>query len=344
MIAITFRFPHHGVYSSYHRLVHYLGNDDEVVDASMPKWAYSRYFNPRGITQRTRLSMCEKKAWKKMAKSSHEWVHYIYPEQGYICGSSLRPEGVKMAMTCHLPPDAFEAGGERRKWLREGLSCADAVIVMSPNYIDYYQSLAPQARVTFIPHGIDIHYFKPAPLNQTAQDGKIRLLTVGNMLRDFETLAKVINLAAENGADWQFQVVALRDRLDKLGSMLSEEGKKLYMPLFNISNERLLSLYQDSSLLYLPLLDATANNAVVEAMACGLPMLLSDFPATRAYAEDSADYISGRDPREAYEQIEQITSDQTALQQRGEAARLMAENKLSWEVIIERQRSFFESV
>lgn len=344
MIALTFRFPHHGVYSSYHRLVNYLGNDDKVVDASMPKWAYSRYFNPRGITQQTMLSMCEKKAWKKAAKGGHNWVHYIYPEQGYICGSSLRPEGVKMAMTCHLPPDAFEAGGERRKFLREGLSCADAIIVMSPNYIDYYQSLAPQARIAFIPHGIDIHYFKPRATKHSSVDGKLSLLTVGNMLRDFETLAKVINLAAEDGVDWQFQVVALRDRLDKLGSMLSEEGKKLYMPLFNISNERLLSLYQDSSLLYLPLLDATANNAVVEAMACGLPMLLSDFPATRAYAEGSADYISGRDPREAYEQIKMITSDRNALRQRGAEARAVAENTLSWEAIIEHQRSFFKEI
>lgn len=343
MIALTFRFPHHGVYSSYHRLVSYLGAGDAVVDASMPKWAYSRYFNPRGITQRTRLKMCEKKAWNKAAHGDYQWVHYIYPEQGYVLGSSMKPEGVKMAMTCHLPPEAFEAGGERRNSLREGLSHADAVILMSPNYIEYYQSLAQRARVAFIPHGIDIHYFKPARKSANADD-TVKLLTVGNMLRDFETLAKVINMAAEQGVNWMFQVVALRDRLDKLEAMLTDAGKQLCESLFNISNERLLALYQESDILYLPLTDATANNAVVEAMACGLPMLLSDFPATRAYTEETADYILGRDPYEAFEMLKSITSDREALQERGCAARAMAESKLSWEVIAERQREFFAGV
>ncbi len=342
MITFTFRYPHHGTYSSYHRLVDYLGDGDIVVDASMPKWMYGRYFNPRGFTQRYWRAKLEKKAWRMAQKGGHRWLHYIYPENSYFLGSQFKKSAdVNLAMTCHLPQDTLEGAGERMQTFKDGLLHANALVVMSPDYVDYYRELAPQARVEFIPHGVDVHYFKPAETARDRPVRAIRLLTVGSMLRDFGTLAEVINIAASCGMDWKFQVLARQDRLVEVGKQLSEGAKKLFEPLYNVSNKTLLELYQDSDLLYLPLLDATANNAVVEAMACGLPMLLSDFPATRSYAEDVADYILGNDPSEAYEKIAYLVSDKNSLRSKGEAARAMAVKNLSWEAIVDRHRAFF---
>lgn len=272
-------------------------------------------------------------------------MHYLFPEHSYFSGKKLRSEQTRIAMSCHLPKDTLEAGGERRRGLREGLSIADALIVMSPDYVDYYQSLAPRARVTFIPHGVDIDYFCPAEEGRkesaNPEEG-LAILTVGNMLRDFEALANVINLAAEQGRNWKFRVVALRDRLDDLGNRLSEAGRRLYVPLCGISNEQLLELYQSSQFLYLPLLDATANNAVVEAMACGLPMILSDFPATRAYAGSTVEYLSTRDPGEAFERIESMANDSEALMAAGRKCRRRAVEFLSWERVSAQHRSFLD--
>lgn len=341
MIALSFRYPHHGEYSSYHRLMAYLGEGDRAVDATTPAWTYQRYFNPRGITLKAWRRHKERVAWKLAGRTGQEWLHYLYPEQSYFEGARLNPGGIRTALSCHLPKDAVDRAGERGRLLKEGLRTADALIVMSPDYVDYYQSLAPQARVAFIPHGIDVHYFTPAEGDRTpADDGPQAILVVGTMLRDFETLREVIELAAAAGRNWVFKVVAARDRLTALADRLSEAGADRFEPLCGISNEHLRRLYQESRLLFLPLLDATANNAVVEAMACGLPMLLTDFPATRAYAGEVADYVEKGNPEAALDQLDGLLGEPVRLAERGARCRERAVDSLSWEAIVARHREF----
>lgn len=274
----------------------------------------------------------------------HDWVHYLYPEHGYFRGNELNREQRKIAMSCHLPPGVIEKSGSTMERLKRGLSVANAMIVMSPDLVDYYQSFSSDARIEFIPHGIDVDYFRPSEsrFSFAAGDNRRRILTVGNMLRDFDVLAKVVNLASERGVNWVFQVVALRDRLDALNEKVSPRARRMLDFRCGISNAELLSLYQHSDLLYLPLLSATANNAVVEAMSCGLPMLLSDFEATRAYADDTAQYIGALDPDEAIAKISSIVDDRDTWKRASERSRKRAVEELSWEVIVDKQRRFLD--
>ena len=340
MIALSFSFPHHGKYSSYHRLLHYLLEGDVAVDATMPSWTYRKPFNLRGWTQAYWRARKERQAYTLAKTGRHEWLHYLYSEQGYRHGSILRPKGLKIAMSCHLPRDVIEKSGDYCKVFKEGLSIADSLILMSPDDIDFYRQLAPNAKITFIPHGIDIHHFKPSENKNSSNQDHVTILTCGGMLRDFDTLAKVIEIAALRKLPWSFQVITSKPLLDKLSLQLSQTARHHFKPLHGLSDAELLACYQRADLLYLPLINATANNAVLEAMACGLPMLLSDFPATRAYAGETADYINGRDPEEAFTRIEKIIGNTEGLCKRSHEARNRAETHLAWEVIFKQQTEF----
>jgi glycosyltransferase involved in cell wall biosynthesis len=341
MIALSFSFPHHGKFSSYHRLLHYLDKDDTVVDATLPPWTYQRLCNPRGLTQKAYRSWKESAAWSHANKSNSDWMHYLYPEHGYYKGKKYRQGQTRIAMSCHLPKNTLEAHAEIYTRLCEGFSIADALIVMSPDYVEYYQQLAPRAEVRFIPHGIDIHYFCPGKVRQ-ADKTEIQILTVGTMLRDFKTLASLINLAVNEGKNWKFVLLSNQESLDTLQSTLTAKGMEKVRLLRGIGNEELLRLYQESALLYLPLLDATANNAVVESMACGLPMLLTDFPATRAYAGDTAFYVKQGDYSGAFEQMNQLLSSPSKLEEAASKARHHAVTELAWEAIIQKHQKLFE--
>ncbi len=343
MIALSFSFSHHGKYSSYHRLLQYLGKNDRAVDASIPQFMHRKLFNPRGWTEIIWRIYMERRAYSLARSECHEWLHYLYPEQGYHDGQALRPKGLKIAMSCHLPTDIIEKYLDYRKNFIIGLSHADAVIVMSPDDLDCYRCLAPKAKVAFIPHGIDIHYFKPSPSRELPRRDLSTILTCGGMLRDFDTLAKVIEIAASRKMPWKFRVLTTKERLEKLHSNLSEKARQHYEPLCGLSNDELLRSYQDADLLYLPLLNATANNAVLEAMACGLPMLLTDFPATRAYAGDTAEYVDPGDADRAFSQIELMVGDPNRLQIKSAEVRSRAETHLAWEVIFKQQKDFLES-
>jgi glycosyltransferase involved in cell wall biosynthesis len=340
MIGLSFSFPHHGTYSSYHRLLHYLGEDDETVDASTPTWMHQKLINPRGWTQIAWRSIKERQACALARNGRHQWLHYLYPEHGYFKGKTLRPAGLKIAMSCHLPTEMIEESGDQFKVLKEGLSIADALIVMSPDDLDCYSRLAPNAKVSFIPHGIDIHHFKPPAQERAPRRDHATILTCGGMLRDFETLAQVIEIAASRKVPWKFQVITSKGLLEKLRLQLSEAARRNFEPLCGISDSELVERYQRADLLYLPLLNATANNTVLEAMACGLPMLLSDFTATRAYAAETADYIKGRSAEEAFARIEEIISNSEILQKKALQVRNRAVKHLAWEVILDQQKKF----
>ncbi len=342
MIALSFRFPHHGAYSSYHRLLAYLSPPDRAVDATLPRFVYSRYLNPRGLTQRYWLQHAERKAWRLAGQEEHDWLHYLYPEHGYFRGAELRTGRTKIAVSGHLPQSVVEQGIDRLDGFFAALRMAEAVIVMSPDSVDFYRSLAPSASVVFIPHGVDTHYFSPA--GRYPSDGRRRLLTVGNMLRDFETLAAVINTAAERDLAWTFTVIANRDRLQGLAGRLSPAGRQLFQPLYGIPDDALLQVYRTSDLLFLPLLDATANNALIEAMACGLPILVTDLASVRGYAADSVRYLATRDRNEICNALEAMVMSEGTLRTLAEAGRARATENLAWEVVAVAQRAFLRSV
>ena len=343
MIALSFSFPHHGYYSSYHRLLHYLTADDTVVDATLPQWAQQRPFKLRGLTEKAFKVWKESAAWRHANNTNADWLHYLYPEHGYYIGQKNRKKRTKLAMSCHLSKSTLEANPVIHSRLCGGFSKANALIVMSPDSVGYYQKLAPNAQVRFIPHGIDVHYFCPGAVWQ-ADNEAIQILTVGIMQRDFKALALLINLAASEGKKWKFVLLSSRQSLGMVRSMLSIKGMAMVQFLSGISDEALLRLYQESTLLYLPLLDATANNAVVESMACGLPMLLTDFAATRAYAGDTAFYVEQGNYSGAYEQMGHLLHTPKKLREAATKSRELAVSELAWETIIQKHRNMFDEV
>lgn len=343
MIALSFSFHHHGYYSSYHRLLHYLTADDTVVDATLPQWAQQRPFKLRGLTEKAFRMWKESVAWRHAKNTSADWLHYLYPEHGYYIGKKKQQKRTKLAMSCHLSQSTLEANPVIHSRLCEGFSIADALIVMSPDSVGYYQQLAPNAKVRFILHGVDVHYFCPGTVRH-ADNEAIQILTVGIMQRDFKSLALLINLAASEGKQWKFVLLSNRESLESVRSMLTVKGMESVQFLSGISDEALLRLYQESNVLYLPLLDATANNAVVESMACGLPMLLTDFAATRAYAGDTAFYVEQGNYSGAFEQMEHLFRAPTQLKDAATKAREVAVSELAWEAIIQKHRNLFDEV
>jgi glycosyltransferase involved in cell wall biosynthesis len=73
----------------------------------------------------------------------------------------------------------------------------------------------------------------------------------------------------------RFKVVSSRFKgLNRLPNVKAYQG---------IDDGALLRLYRKSDLLLLPMRYATANNALLEGIACGLPVVSNDLPGLRAY-------------------------------------------------------------
>jgi len=154
----------------------------------------------------------------------------------------------------------------------------DHVTVVSPEQISYFQELLPDDKITMILHGIDVDFFRPT---SKPKSGNIfRCITVGHWLRDFKTIRQVAEKLLEY-KNIEFHVVTSKLTGPKVTGLEGFSNVVLYRD--NIDDTRLLELYQQSDILFLPLLQSTANNAILEGIACGLPVISTYLPSVKAY-------------------------------------------------------------
>ena len=98
----------------------------------------------------------------------------------------------------------------------------------------------------------------------------------------------------------------------------------------DISDAELLNLYQKANVLFLPLLDAIANNVILEALACGLPVITTKLPGTMEYlTEQEGILISPQKPELYLKELMDLYEKRDELDRKSEHARKRAV-ELSW--------------
>jgi len=179
----------------------------------------------------------------------------------------------KVVATYHQPPEILNLLTNKKV-----ISMLDHVTVVSPEQISYFQELLPDDRITMILHGIDVDFFRP--VDKPKSGNKFRCITVGHWLRDF----KAVRAVAEKLTSYkniEFHVVSSKLTGPKVTGLEGLANIVLYRD--NIDDMRLLELYQQSDILFLPLLQSTANNALLEGIASGLPVISTYLPSVKAY-------------------------------------------------------------
>jgi glycosyltransferase involved in cell wall biosynthesis len=201
----------------------------------------------------------------------------------------------------------------------EVVRCLDHVTVVAPAQVAFFEPFLPRERIHSILHGVDTEFFRPLPC-RTGERG-FACLTVGHYLRDFGTVRRVADRLADQ-ADIRFHVVTgYETGLERLANVIVHTG---------LSDDALLSLYQSSDVLFLPLQDCTANNALLEGLASGLPVITTDLPSVRAYAlGEEAICVRDNDADAFVDAITALRKSRVQRERMGQAARRRAE-QLSW--------------
>jgi glycosyltransferase involved in cell wall biosynthesis len=187
------------------------------------------------------------------------------------------------------------------------------VILLSESQRPYFEHFLPPDRIFVVSHGVDTEFFTPA-----TQPGHERIcITVGGHTRDFATLARAIELVWEKDPNVRF--VAISTHVDRKDAPLVCEGVEFRSGL---TDEELLQAYQTASLAVFPFEWATANNSLLEAMACGLPIVATDVGGVPEYVGDEAAILCPpSDPHAMAEAMLQLLDDPAAAATMGAAAR-----------------------
>jgi glycosyltransferase involved in cell wall biosynthesis len=250
----------------------------------------------------------------KECMSGHwDVVHFLDGEHGVrylprILAAAGR-RGVPLVATFHQPPDLAATLVDPA--VLRGL---DAVILMAPSQRTWAERYVAPDRVHVILHGVDADFFRPSDVPVERQ--RLRCITVGNWLRDWPVFAAVAGALPEV----EFVAVTGPKAVPDLPNVSARDS---------LSDEDLARLYRESDIAFLPLTGSTANNAILEGMATGLPIVATNLPAVRTYVPDDAAIFVEGDPQGYVVAIRRLGSDRGSRLLMGRAARRRAE-ALSW--------------
>lgn len=206
------------------------------------------------------------------------------------------------------------------------------------------EGFAPE-RVHLLPGGVDLDRYKPGiacpEVHKHRVPGRI-LSYIGKVdeHRGLEILIEAFARTVGQGRDWSLLLAGegpsrrrLRAMSDRLGI-----GARVHW-LAGPTREQLPGLMCASTLLAVPAIDSSVRGKQIpRAMACGIPVLVSDLPRFRALCrdDDAGLVVPPGDVKAWTEALKRACGSPMSRKRWGDRGRELAEQRLSWDGIAER--------
>lgn len=336
-IIIHHRSSHHAQNSGYGQLSEYLdGEKLPYLDSKFPyKLAKicSSFFKKGAGTYDTTSIIKDYELSKRILFGNDKGiVHYLNGERDIRMAIQLNKikKKYQFIATFHKPPELFDEYFPNTSYFKK----LDGIIAVGKNQVDFLKERLNINHVDYIPHGIDTSFFYPG----TKARKENVILFVGQHLRDFDALNFAVPRLKEKIPNLKVHIVLRHDyaKLIDFDSCISIHS--------GIDDFQLRALYQESTLLFLPLKTSTACNSLLEAMACGLPIVSTDVGGNFGYvSNDSGVLLPSTDIFGMIDTVIDLLSDSKSLLEMGLNARISAE-RMDWKIIANDVNNFYEKV
>ena len=326
-------YPHWGAHSGTNQVLKHLNQDRYEVQTVLVQENDNDFPLSNSVLHRQLryLGQRQDMAWYNLSDLTTEIKslrYYLYPKADIIhyfdgehsaqflprlhrFSPKVRP---KLIMSFHQPPEVLD-----EVIRKDNIPRYDCVVIISPEQREFFVARTDPEKVRLILLGIDTDYFRP--VTRSPDRETIKCVTVGHNYRDYKTVRAVAERLKDDRRI-EFHAVSPRPTgLEGLANVTVYKG---------IDDDRLLQLYQQADILFLPLLKATSNLALLEGMACGLPVVSTVLPSVKTYAPGSeAILVENNDPDSFIDVIRQLAENHEARQTMSVRARKRAE-ELDW--------------
>jgi glycosyltransferase involved in cell wall biosynthesis len=328
LITLEKRWKHHASGSGYDRLADYLNGvrvtrpDLSSAVGKLASKAWEHFGAEHGGLFDYGLGdrIAEERVFWRALGGRADIVHALYGDEQLDLLLRRAPLlRSKLVATFHLPSERTRDRFERVQ--PKELSRLSGAIVVASHEVAHFAQWLGADKVLYVPHGIDTDAFMPGPGNPGQT---LKLLFVGLHMRDFEVAHRVADRCAAAGVDVVFDVVLPAARHGFF------TGCDLVRRHSGISDAQLLALYQAADALFLPVTGATANNAVLEALACGTPVISTLIGGMPDYVDASCGWLlPPGDADAAFDCVQTLAANRDLARARRAGARARAE-AMSW--------------
>jgi glycosyltransferase involved in cell wall biosynthesis len=284
---VSRRFGHHGRHSGYQLLaeswpgektVHFLPDNSMLPRIAALRRVFSSVLE-------TRKSLAKRDVRRSALRDGVDILHVLYGESDLPFPTPLA--GAKLVASIHQPVSHLRRNTGRIELLKRQLQNVDLTIALSSEQKSFLRELLPRKRVESVPHGVDTEFFQP-----TGEPRERIVLVSCGWYRDLGFAREVIRELAERDPSLRFRAYGGG------ASQLAGAVPQLKV-LAGLSDEELRHEYCTCGLMLLPLKEAVANNALLEAISCGTVVVAPALPAVSEYLGATATcYEPGHLPAE----------------------------------------------
>jgi glycosyltransferase involved in cell wall biosynthesis len=240
-------------------------------------------------------------------------------------------------LTLHQPSSQWTEDKVR------GLPDCPRVVVLWQKEMDWFRERLQGGTVDFVHHGVDIDFFSPAS-EISRRDEPKRLLYVGVHLRNPAMLVRIISRLSRERADLEFDLLVPPHRRGEPELAKLADHPRVHWH-GNVNDEQLRGLYRSAHLLLLPMNNSGANTAVVEALACGLPVLTTDVGGIRDYGGGMIyPVVENNDDEGMLALIERYLTQPLWRDEVSRNCRVFAQEQLAWPLIARRHAEIYRKV
>ena len=230
-------------------------------------------------------------------------------------------------------------------WLLKIITRSDRVITLcSQSYAEALQAGFSDFQIIQIPNGVDADYFKPAAIEKRADN---RIIFIGRLdqWKGVDFLIRAFKILLAGAVPAHLDILGDGPDREKLQQQAADLGLQDVLT-FHGAVHGVAPYLQHASLFVLPSLSEGMPNVVLEAMACGLPVI-----ATRVGGivdiidnEKNGSLVDAQRPDQLYEAMKQLLTDKELAQRLGRAARKTIEERFSLPVIVNRYSTLYQEL
>lgn len=342
VFLIGLRYSHHAAHSGYEGFGRHVGNmKPPIVNFrwTLGKWGWALN---RVITTLTRHRwyslgslLMELGTLVNMILHRQRLYHILYGDSDlWLLRFAHKITGHRLVASFHQPAEDLRALRVFERVAR----FLDGAILVSESQRSYFEEFLPPEKVFVVPHGVDSQFFQPS--DDPKMDPPV-CISLGSHLRDFDTFVAAVQLVWMSNPNVHFKLIGCVQEKDPTLQALEDPRVEF---LKHISDDDLLWIMQAGRVGVFAFKAATANNALLEAMATSLPIVATDVSGSREYIpRDGGILVPQQDAQSMAAAILQIINDTDSATKMGRACRERTE-QLDFSRVAERMCRVYDTV
>jgi len=270
-------------------------------------------------------------------------IHHMFPavyNQSFsllaLMGKTRKHYFVIGPLSAHYytrPKDERTIMGLTSKLHRKTVQKSDAIITISQKVRKLYEDIVDDEKISVIPLGVDTGVFKPAEKRVHKDDYEILYVGYLYKLKGVEYLIRSMALVAKERRDFKLRVVGdgpEKSRLMALTKALNLEERVLFEGF--VPHTQIVRYYQQCDIFCFPTLGEPFGKVILEAMACGKPVIASNVEGPAEIIEDKRTglLIPPARPQILAKAILELIADENKMKKIGAAARKAVTQSYSW--------------